>query len=280
MELLKNSLKSISERMSKRRGPKTPALMAHVVIGYPSLQESIDIARTLASAGAQILELQIPFSDPVADGPTIMRANEAALASGIKTKDCLKAMEVLSKDLDIPLVFMSYLNPLLNYNTGRKKTGLPAFFRDASASGAQGIIVPDIPPEEASDEYWTMAPEYELVPIPIVSPVSNDSRLKKIKAVTLPEAFIYCMSTTGTTGARNVIASGIEFYLRRVRKHFSQPLAVGFGISTREQIQRVGRLAEIAVVGSAVIDLISKTEKSKRLREVEKFLLTLCRESN
>lgn len=262
--------------LSPPRAP-LPAIMTHVVVGYPSLDESIDIVKAMVDGGARFVELQIPFSDPMADGPTIMAANEASLAAGTKVEHCFRAVEKLRAEVQVPLLFMSYFNILFRYGrTGAKpELAVRRFCKDAAAAGVSGLIVPDVPPEENSEGYWSASQECGLIPIPIVSPVSTSERLDLLREV-VPTGFVYCTSTTGTTGARGDLPSGLGFYLKRVRGHFKRPLAVGFGISTPEQVRALGRYAEIAVVGSATIDLITKTDKRFRAREVKKFVSSLA----
>lgn len=247
-----------------------PALMTHVVLGYPTLRESMDLVCAMADAGAALIELQIPFSDPIADGPTIMRASEAALENNVTPKHCMRAMERLSSRVTVPLLFMSYLNILLSY-----KQGIRSFCRDAANAGAQGLIVPDDPPEEGRIEYWNTARALNLAPIPLVAPTTTAARIKKIRACSSRESFVYCVSTTGTTGARAALPAGLKEYLKRTRKAFKMPLAVGFGISKPEHTRALRGHAEIAVVGSAVIDLITNTSGSKRTRAVQSFLKRL-----
>lgn len=253
MKLLLNKLEEIKQRKNK------PALMTHVVLGYPTLNASIKIVKAMAKAGADIIELQIPFSDPMADGPTIMAANEEAINNGLKVKDCFKAVKQLSKEVKVPLIFMSYYNILFRYNKG--KDGVKNFCKDAASAGIQGLIVPDVPPEENADGFWTYTKQYNLLAIPIVSPVSSNQRLKVIKNF-VKQGFIYCVSTTGTTGARKSLPPDLNSYLKKVKAEFKLPLAVGFGISTKEQVAAVCKIADIAIVGSAMIDQIRKQKKS------------------
>lgn len=264
MNLLQNTLQEIKTRRAQKSLP--PALMTHVVLGYPSLKESMEIVRVMAESGASIIELQIPFSDPIADGPTIMLANQQGLENLVTPKDCMKAMEVLARKVKVPLLFMSYLNLLINYSGGLKQ-----FCKDARNAGTQGLIVPDIPPEENAEGYWTLTKANHLIPILIVSPVTTQERLKKLSAVAT-DGFVYCVSTTGTTGARKTLPPGLPEYLLKVRKHFSVPLAVGFGISKPAHVRSLAPYAEIAIVGSATIDLIERTAKRERLKKIRKFV--------
>lgn len=252
--------------------------MTHVVLGYPSLSESIDIVKAMADKGASFIELQIPFSDPMADGPTIMTANEAALAQGVTPTACMKAMEELSSSVSVPLLFMTYFNLVYAYQGGGKggeNDGVRRFAKDASNAGAEGLIVPDVPPEENTEGYWNLTKEHNLFPVPLVSPVSSDARLEKI-AATVDDGFVYCVSTTGTTGARTDLPQELPEYLSRVRKFFKQPLAVGFGISSRAQVESLRDHAEIAIVGSAMINCITTSPQSERRDAVAKFTSELC----
>lgn len=243
----------------------SPALMTHVVLGYPSLKESIDIVKAMADCGAAIIELQIPFSDPMADGPTIMAANEAALENGVRVRDCFRAAEKLSRAVNVPLVFMSYFN--IVYAHGVRK-----FKRDAANAGIQGLIVPDVPPEEHAEGFWEL--NEPVIPIPVVAPVSTPARLKLLKSVS-PVGFVYCVSTTGTTGARRALPEGLPEYLKRVRNVFHLPLAVGFGISSRKQVEELTGHADLAVVGSAMIDCVRSAPAGKRLAAVRHFTRSL-----
>lgn len=260
--------------MSKRGHGEAPALMTHVVVGYPDLETSIEIVKEMASSGASLVELQIPFSDPIADGQSIMHANEVACANQISITDCLKAVEQLSKEIDIPILLMSYFNPIFNY-----KDGLSSFCKEAARVGVSGIIVADIPPEEDKEGYWSTSKENDIIPIPIISPVTNKIRLKKISSIS-DSGFVYCTSTTGTTGAREKLNENLSDYLSKVKEDFNIPIAVGFGISKKEQIKELSGDADIAVVGSACINIIknnidNKADKSEIIKEVGLFIRDL-----
>lgn len=261
MRKLESTLRAIVSR------PKNavPALMTHVVLGYPSLKASIEIVRVMAESGASIIELQIPFSDPMADGPTIMAANEAALENGVTVRDCFRAAGQLAREVRTPLVFMSYFNIVYRY-------GVKKFRRDAAAAGIEALIVPDIPPEEDADGFWE--PGGGAMPVPVVAPVSTDARLKLLKKFT-HGGFVYCVSTTGTTGARQALPPELPQYLKRVRRVFGLPLAVGFGISSPDQVRKLRGHAEIAVVGSAMIDCIKNSTPANRLATVARFTESL-----
>lgn len=258
----------IDRQFEKIKKEKRIGLMTHVVVGYPALEATEEIVRVMADAGADFVELQIPFSDPLADGPTIMKASEEALRNGIKVRDAFKLMRKLSSEVKIPLLFMGYYNIVFKYGTAR-------FCKDARRAGASGLIVPDIPLEEEKYEnFMKSAKKNDLYAIRVVSPASTTERLEKNAAVA--EGFVYCMARQGITGAKKELDPELVNYLERVKKIFDVPVAVGFGISKREHIQALQGHADTAIVGSAVIDVISKSDRDevgKNVREFVKGLL-------
>ncbi len=243
-----------------------PALMTHVVLGYPSLEKSIELVQVMAENGASIIELQIPFSDPMADGPSIMGACEHALSEGVTPSDCLEAMAKLSSKIETPLLFMSYYNLVLNQK---------GFAKAASDTGCEGLIVPDITPGESKDSFFTECDSENLPVIPLVSPITSETRLKQIANNSTSAPFVYCVSTTGTTGARDKLPEELPAYLNRVKENFSVPRALGFGISEKKHIEQLQGNAEIAIVGSAVINLIK--ESSNPNTEVANFIQKLSK---
>jgi tryptophan synthase alpha chain len=243
------------------------AIMAHIVFGYPSVKESIQLIDVLANAGVSLIEIQIPFSDPIGDGPTIMTANDVALQNGVTPQAVLDTLSEISHP--VPLYIMTYLNILFRYKGGIKK-----FLSEAKKSEITGLIVPDAPIEEPS--YWSEAKRLGLIPVPLVAPTSGEERLKQIKAKTaVAGGFTYCISTLGTTGARSGLHPQLVPYLKTVRRIMKSPLAVGFGISTPEQITLISPYAEIAVVGSATIDILNNSRPRERLKNVERFVKKL-----
>ncbi|MFH1218378.1 MAG: tryptophan synthase subunit alpha [Candidatus Peregrinibacteria bacterium] len=224
-------------------------VMTHIVAGYPTMRGCEKTAISMARAGVKFIEIQIPFSDPVADGPVIMRANQAALSRGVRVADCFELMSRLRRrfdleGLEVSLLFMTYYNILFRYGVGR-------FCEWAAACGCYGLIVPDIPFDEGA-EYLAACESCGLCGVQVVSPIVSEERLRSIGEVA--RGMVYCVSRYGTTGVRGELNVGLETYLKRVRKHISVPLAVGFGISSRGQVEAVLRVADIAVVGSALID--------------------------
>ncbi len=242
-------------------------LMTHVVVGYPSLTDTIRLVTAMVKAGVDIVELQIPFSDPLADGPTIMKACESALTNGTRVKDAFNIMKHLSQELQTPLLFMAYYNTLFKYGTEK-------FCRDAKNSGAAGLIVPDIPIEEEENEYFMKYCKiYGLNHIHVVSPASTDERLKK--NVSIANGFIYATARQGITGARQNLDPKIVSYLKKLRRYFSIPIAVGFGISRKEHVAALAPYADIAIIGSALIDVINKSKNSVLERNVKYFINSL-----
>ncbi len=245
-------------------------LMTHVVVGYPTVADTISIVKTMANNGADIVELQIPFSDPLADGPTIMRACEASLKNGTKVADAFSTMQILSKEVGIPLLFMAYYNTVFTY-------GVESFCRDAQKAGASGLIVPDMPIEEEHNEHFLKyCKKYDLHNIQVISPASTEDRLQKNAKVA--NGFVYCTARQGITGAhgRGVTSHGLQ-YLERVKKVFNIPVAVGFGISKKEHIDALKDHADIAVIGSALIDVINKSSKQDMTKNISEFLQNMVK---
>lgn len=244
--------------------------MTHVVVGYPDLETTEKIVLTMAESGADFIELQIPFSDPLADGPTIMKACEESLRSGTKVADAFSLMAKLSKKVSIPLLFMGYFNTVFKYGLPAGGHGVEKFCRDARQAGASGLIIPDIPLEEESEEnFIKYAKESGLYPIRVVSPASTEERLQKNAAVAC--GFVYCMARQGITGAKKDLDPSLIQYLTKVKKYFDVPLAVGFGISKKEHVQSLKGQADVAIVGSAIINIISKSKKAEVIKNVEEF---------
>jgi tryptophan synthase alpha subunit len=260
-------MNKLDQKLAEIKEKKQISIMAHVVVGYPSLEETVTIVKTMTDAGVSIVELQIPFSDPLADGPTIMKACEQSLARGTKVQDAFYVMKQLSQEVSTPLLFMAYYNTVFSY-------GVEKFCRDAKAAGASGLIVPDMPlDEEPEEHFFALCKKYNLHTIQVISPSSTDDRLKKNVAVV--NGFIYCTARQGTTGAKDSLDPSLDGYLTKMRKFFSLPVAVGFGISKREHIQALKNNADIAIIGSAVIDLIGKTQKKERSVALKRFFTNL-----
>jgi len=251
---------------------KKTKLMTHIVAGYPNMKKCEEIAILMASQNVDFIEIQIPFSDPVADGKTIMDANTKALKNGVNTDDCFALMEMVrcstssaGGQQDKPeLLFMTYYNVVYRY-------GIEAFCEKARKAGAYGLIVPDIPlDEEEYDHFIEIANKYELNVIQIISPNTTIERLKKIAKVA--KGFVYCVSRHGTTGEKANLNKNLGEYLARVRKYIKIPIALGFGISTKKQIIEASKIADIVVVGSKIINIYNESENEKKLEKIKEFL--------
>jgi tryptophan synthase alpha chain len=227
-----------------------PIFMPYFPLGYPDLPTSIDVIEALAKNGADLIEVGLSFSDPLADGPVIQQATQVALENGITVKKSLEAVkELRNRGVTIPLILMGYFNPMLAY-------GLEKFIHDARKVGADGFIIPDLPFEEA-EEFQSINDELPL--IQMLAPTSPDTRMESIARNA--KGFIYLVSVTGVTGERREISNDLGELISRVRRHTSVPVCVGFGISTSEQAKQVGQLADGVIVGSACVKAIggSKT---------------------
>lgn len=233
--------------MPIRFGEK-PGLVLYLTCGDPSPETTRDTALAAIGAGADVIELGVPFSDPVADGPVIQRSSERALKNGTGVGDVLRIAKDIRKYSDAGLIVFSYLNPLLRY-------GLDVFSKDAVDAGVDGVLVTDLPVEEAG-EYLPRMHAHGLATVFLAAPTSTDERLKKISEVC--NGFIYAVSRMGVTGTQKSVSTDAEGLVRRIRKFTKLPVAVGFGVSTPEQLTQVGRFADAVVIGSAVMELVER----------------------
>ncbi len=224
------------------------ALIAYLTVGYPNIETTYEVASILSNEGCDIIELGIPFSDPLADGVTIQRASYQALQQGITPQVCLEVAYQLRQRMATPLVFMSYYNPVFNF-------GLEAFCQSCAEAGINGLIVPDLPPEEGI-ELEAITQKHNLDLIYLLAPTSTEERISMVAKRS--QGFIYLVSLTGVTGARETLPLELEGFVKRVRRKAQQPLCVGFGISTPEQAQRVAKVADGVIVGSRLIQLIDE----------------------
>jgi len=222
------------------------ALIPYITVGYPTIEATLKVVPLLASSGCDIVELGIPFSDPLADGATIQKASFQALQNGVTPKLCLEIARQLTETVDIPLVFMTYFNPVFHY-------GLEEFGDACASSGVSGLIIPDLPPEEGS-ELEAITRKQNLDLIYLLAPTSTEERIRLVAQKS--RGFIYLVSVTGVTGVRKSLPSDLEAFVARVRKVATQPLCVGFGISTPEQARRVAQIADGVIVGSRLIQLM------------------------
>jgi tryptophan synthase alpha chain len=237
--------------------------VTYITAGDPDLARTEGILRALERGGADVLEVGVPFSDPLADGPVIQRATERALASGTTLAGVLDMIGGLRADVRAPIVLFSYVNPILRF-------GLERFAARAQDAGVDGVLVLDLPIEEAGG-FRTLMTAHGIDTILLLSPTTTDDRLRE--AAALGSGFLYAISRLGVTGARDAIAEGAEGMVRRIRTCSSLPIALGFGISKPEHVQEVGRWADAAVVGSALVSVIAETGASGDLdARVEEYV--------
>ncbi len=240
-------MSKVKDRLQQVLAGGGKGLIVYVTAGDPDLDTTVELAVAMAGAGADIIELGIPFSDPVADGPVIQAASQRALAGGTTVRGVIRAMEQISRRTSVPLVLMTYYNPVYQY-------GLRRFAQDTAAAGGSGLIIPDLPPEESGA--MLRAADAEGVDlIPLVTPNTPDRRLAIIAA--RARGFIYCVSVTGVTGERENITTDLSAMTAAVRRHTALPVAVGFGISGPTQAAWVARYCDAVVVGSALVGIIA-----------------------
>jgi tryptophan synthase alpha chain len=235
--------------------PGHTALIAYVTTGYPDIEATLETVPLLAEQGCDVIELGIPFSDPIADGPTIQNSSYRALLNGITPDICLETAAKLRKITEVPLVFMTYYNPVYHY-------GLERFCKACAGAGIDGLIIPDLPPEEGKAiEEASSRNGIDL--IYLLAPTSNSERISV--AVEHSTGFVYMVSVTGVTGPRNYLPSDLETFIGRVRNVTGKPLCVGFGISTPEQAAHIGRLADGIIIGSRIVQLMESEDGYSKL---------------
>ena len=253
----------IASTFTRLRESHSPGLVTYITAGDPDLPRTEGILRALDRAGADVLEIGVPFSDPLADGPVIQRATERALASGTTLTGVLDLLERLRPELKAPFVVFSYANPILRMEAER-------FADRAKAAGVDGVLILDLPIEEA-DAFRAMLAARRIDTILLLSPTTTDDRLRT--AASLGSGFLYAISRLGVTGARDRIADGAEEMVKRIRRVSDLPVALGFGISKPEHVREVGKWADAAVVGSALVSVIADAGGSDDLdRRVEEYV--------
>ena len=238
----------LNNNLQAAMGRKEILLMTHIVLGYPSFEANREVMRQMVENGVDLIEMQIPFSEPMADGPVIIKANQESLAHGTKVRQCLTFAAEMVATHPIPLLFMTYYNILFKY-------GEEAFIKEAARIGIQGLIVPDLPPEEG-ESYLQLTKDYGMAPILIFAPTSTDERMQELAAVA--DGFIYCVARRGVTGSETAFDEEFSRYIARCRQQAGLPLAVGFGIRDRADVAAIRGQAEIAVIGSETIRLVDE----------------------
>ena len=240
------------------------ALIPYITVGYPTVETTLKVVPLFAGSGCDIIELGIPFSDPLADGATIQQASYEALRQGVTPRVCFEVAQELRRRVNIPLVFMTYYNPVLKF-------GLGQFCSKCAEVGIDGLIIPDLPPEEGK-ELEKSTKRHGLTLVYLLSPASTKERIRLVAG--RASGFIYLVSLTGVTGARDKLPEELESFVAKVRKRTEKPLCVGFGVSTTEQARRVAKVADGVIVGSRIIQLLNEDKSLKnacsfikRLRE-------------
>ena len=241
--------------------PEHKALVTYLTVGYPSVEATLEIVPALAAWGCDIVELGIPFSDPLADGATIQESSYRALQDNVTPSLCLEVAAQLRQKVDIPLVFMTYYNPVFSFGLGR-------FCQASAEAGIDGLIVPDLPPEEGT-ELESAARENGLDLIYLLAPTSSEERIALV--VQKSQGFVYLVSLTGVTGARKTLPADLEDFVSSVRSRTTLPLCVGFGISNPEQARRAADAADGIIVGSRLIQLLDKQPEY----ELQNFIVGL-----
>jgi len=247
------------------RRARQPALVAYVTAGDPSLRFTESLVLRLAEAGADVIELGVPFSDPIADGPVIQRASERALQRGTSLADVLKLATRLRRKTTVPLVLFSYFNPVLQF-------GLERFAAQAAAAGINGVLITDLTPEEAGDFVRIMR-RHALDTVFLAAPTSTPARLRLIAR--LSRGFVYLISRRGVTGARSDVPPGVKQMVRRLRRFTKLPFAVGFGIARTQQVAALNGIADGVVVGSALVECCERARGEKALAAAAKLVASL-----
>lgn len=256
----------ISDTFARARAEKRIAVMPFMTVGYPDLETSARLVRAMVDAGAEGIELGIPFSDPLADGPTVQRSSFQALQNGTTPRDAIDMVARLRGDgVAVPIILMGYSNTFLACGEDR-------FISDAARAGADGLIVSDLPPEE-SDATLALCREHGLDLVYLVAPTSDERRIEQV--LVRAGGFIYCVAVVGVTGARDTLADELPAFLRRLRAKTDLPLAVGFGIKTREHVAALAGLADAAIVASALIDLVESSPRDERVERIRRYVEVL-----
>ncbi|MCX5717220.1 MAG: tryptophan synthase subunit alpha [Nitrospirae bacterium] len=251
----------IEKVFKKLKAQNEKAFIPYIMAGDPSLDKTKEIVLMFEECGADIVELGVPFTDPLADGPTIQRAAERALKNGVTLKKVIALVKDLRQKTKIPLVLMTYYNPVFKYGEER-------FIADAKDAGVDGVIIPDLPPDEAG-KFTRLAKNAALASIFLLAPTSTDERIKKVASAST--GFIYYVSITGITGAQLLLDDSIEKSIKGIRKISDKPVAVGFGISTPDEAKAVAGVSDGVIIGSAIV----KKAQASSDKEFRGFLLTL-----
>jgi len=242
----------LKEIILKKKTDKDILLMTHIVLGYPSFDVNREVIAAMVENGVDCIEMQIPFSEPMADGPVILKANQDSLANGTTIEQCLDFGAEMCRAYEIPFLYMTYYNVIYKY-------GEDAFLDKLRDTGIRGFILPDLPPEEGG-RFLSRAREMGIAPVMIYSPTSDDERMKELAG--FADGFIYCTARKGVTGKHSSLDADFTGYLSRCRRATDLPLAVGFGIRNRSDIEALIKVADMGVVGSQTIKLVDEQGSS------------------
>jgi tryptophan synthase alpha chain len=253
---MSNRLKEVFKKSDQK------LLSVFYTAGFPSPESTVDIARHLEKAGADIIEIGIPFSDPIADGPVIQASNKVALDQGITLAKILEQVKIIRLEVTIPIVLMGYLNPVMQY-------GLERFIADAASAGVDGIILPDLPIDEFLADYQALTQKHNLTVTFLISPTTSPERIRAIDEAS--SGFIYVVSSSSTTGVKGDFSDEQEHYFRRIQEmQLHNPILVGFGVSDRNTFQKASRYAHGAIVGSSFINTLRESQQLEL--DIQKFV--------
>ncbi|MFH1459287.1 MAG: tryptophan synthase subunit alpha [Candidatus Omnitrophota bacterium] len=258
----------IEEKILNFKRKKKKIFVAYITAGFPEPDATIDIVRQIEKDGVDIIELGMPFSDPIADGPTIQKASALALKKGMNLKKFLNLVKCLRKKTQIPLIMMSYYNPIFNY-------GIKKFTKDAGLAGLDGVIIPDLPPEESTALNKFLKKE-GILQIFLISPVTQLVRMQKIVKIT--QGFIYYISLTGVTGIRKKLPQALKSKLKSIKKITNKSVFVGFGISRPQQVKSILKDADGIIIGSAIIKILQLyMNRKERLKKLSQYIQSIKR---
>jgi tryptophan synthase alpha chain len=262
-------MRRIAQTFARLKAEGRTAFMPFVTIGYPELATTAELVPAMIEAGADLVELGVPFSDPIAEGPTIQRSSFRALDNGVTLQKCFETARAIRAKTEAPLLFMGYYNPVFAY-------GVERYAAECAASGIDGLIIPDLPPEEAAEAQAACRQAGLDLPC-FVAPTSTPERIEA--AVKNASGFIYCVSLAGVTGARAALPDYLPEFLGKVRAQTELPLVLGFGISKPEHFAAVRPLVDGVIVGSALVDVLAKAPAAERTAQAVEFVKSLLNEN-
>ncbi len=252
----------LGDRFQQLQSRNERALVCYVMAGDPSLDKTVEIVHALDDAGVDAIELGVPFSDPLADGPSIQAASQRSLAAGMRVSDVFEVVRRIRKRSEIPIVVMTYCNPAFRY-------GMARFAADSAESGVDGVIQTDLTPEESGGWIEAARPA-GLDTVFLLAPTSTEARIEVVSR--LSTGFIYCVSRTGVTGARDAVPADLKAFVYRIKAHSKTPVCVGFGVSRPDHVRQITEFADGVVVGSALVDIIGEHgETANLVDEVRNF---------